>query len=71
MNIFIVKRATQEVIARYEVHKAGPNGTPPPDEGYFDSAWERAVHDRLVEESQRSSYEFRMQLPKTLYETST
>jgi hypothetical protein len=71
MNIFIVKRATQEVIARYEVHKAGPTGTPPPDEEYFDTAWERAVSDRLVDDTQRPAYEFRLQLPKTLYESST
>lgn len=71
MNVFIVKRATQEVVARYEIHKAGDGeGPPPPDLEYFDSAWRQAVGDRLVEAERRDAYEFRLQKPKTLYESS-
>jgi hypothetical protein len=69
MNVAIVKRLTHDVIARYEVHKAG-DGPPPPDETYFDEAWQRAVTDRLVDPNDRPSYEFQLQLPKTLYEAS-
>lgn len=71
MNVFIVKRATKEVIARYEVHKAGATKAPPPDEEYFETAWQRAVNDGLVEAPERRAYEFRMQPPKNLYESST
>jgi hypothetical protein len=69
MNVAIVKRATHDVVARYEIHKAG-NGAPPPDEAYFDDAWERAVADGLVETRERRLYEFQLQRPKTLYEAS-
>ena len=69
MNVAIVKRSTKEVVARYEVHKAG-DGTPPPDDEYFDEAWQRAVNDRLVDARQRRSYDFQLQLPKTIYESS-
>jgi hypothetical protein len=71
MNVFIVKRATQEVIARYEIHMVGDaEGPPPPEEEYYDSAWRKAVRDRLVEDRERPAYEFRIQKPKTLYESS-
>jgi hypothetical protein len=71
MNVFIVKRATQEVLARYEIHKIGDaEGPPPPEEEYHDSAWRQAVRDRLVEDRERPAYEFRIQQPKTLYESS-
>jgi hypothetical protein len=71
MNVFIVKRATQEVIARYEIHKAGDGeGPPPPEHEYYDSAWGKAVGDGLVTDDQRAAYEFRLQQPKTLYESS-
>lgn len=71
MNVFIVKQATQAVVARYEIHKIGDDeGPPPPEQMYFDSAWRRAVGDGLVEERERSEYEFRLQQPKTLYESS-
>jgi len=69
MNVAIVKRATKDVIARYEVHRAG-NGTPPPDDEYFDAAWQRAVDDGLVDLRRRRDYDFLLQLPKTLYEAS-
>jgi len=69
MNVTIVKRATSDVIAQYEVHKAG-NGSPPPDDAYFDEAWERAVEDGLVELHRRRDYDFQLQRPKTLYESS-
>ena len=47
MNGAIVRRATNDVVARYEVHRAG-NGSPPPDAEYFDEAWQRAVEDGLI-----------------------
>ena len=69
MNVAIVERATKGVIARYEIHKAG-NGSPPPDDVYFDEAWQQAVEDGLVDLRRRRDYEFQMQRPKTLYESS-
>jgi hypothetical protein len=69
MNVAIVKRTTNEVVARYEIHKAG-DGAPPPDEEYFDEAWQRAISERLVDAKQRRSYDFQLQLPKTIYEAS-
>jgi hypothetical protein len=69
MNVAIIKRTTQDVIARYEIHKAG-DGEPPPDEEYFDDAWDKAVADRLVRAGDRHAYEFQLQLPKTIYEAS-
>jgi hypothetical protein len=69
MNVAIVRRATNDIVALYEVHKAG-NGSPPRDEEYFDEAWQRAVEDGLVDLQRRRDYEFRLQRPKTLYESS-
>lgn len=69
MNVAIVSRATKDVVARYEVHLAG-NGSPPPDARYFDEAWQRAVEDGLVDLHRRRDYEFQLQRPKTLYESS-
>lgn len=69
MNVAIVRRATNDVIARYEVHRAG-NGSPPEDAEYFDEAWQRAVEDGLVDLHRRREYEFRLQRPETLYESS-
>ncbi len=69
MNVAILNRATRDVVARYEIHKAG-NGTPPPDEAYFDDAWDRAVADGLVDLRRRRDYDFQLQRPKTLYEAS-
>lgn len=69
MNVAIVKRASKDVIARYEIHKAG-NGAIPPDDEYFDAAWERAVAEGLVDGHRRREYEFQLQRPKTLYESS-
>jgi hypothetical protein len=69
MNVAIVKRMTHDVIARYEIHRAG-NGSPPPDDEYFDAAWDRAIEDGLVDMRRRREYEFLLQRPKTLYEAS-
>jgi hypothetical protein len=69
MNVAIVLRATNDVVARYEVHRAG-NGSPPPDTEYFDEAWQRAVEDGVVDLHRRRDYDFRLQRPKTLYESS-
>ena len=44
MNVVIVNRVSHEVIARYEIHRAG-DGAVPPDETYFEEAWRRAVAD--------------------------
>ena len=69
MNVVIVNRVSHEVIARYEIHRAG-DGPVPPDEIYFDEAWRKAVADRLVEADHRGNYDFQLQRPKTLYEAS-
>jgi len=69
MNVAIVNRSTHQVIARYEIHRAG-DGPPPPDETYFDEAWQRATADGLVDPADRRSFEFQLQLPKTIYEAS-
>lgn len=68
MNVYIRKRDTKEIVVRYEVHLAG-KGTIPPDERYFDEAWRRATEDRLVDAG-REAYEFQLQRPKNLYESS-
>ena len=69
MNVAIVKRGTRDVVARYEIHRAA-NGSPPADGEYFDTAWQRAVEDGLVELGRRRDYDFLLQRPKTLYEAS-
>ena len=69
MNVAIVRRGTKDVVARYEVHRAG-NGSLPPDSEYCDEAWQRAVEDGVVELHRRRDYEFQLQRPKTLYESS-
>jgi len=69
MNVIISERATREVIGRYEVHLAG-EGKAPPDEEYFDDAWQKAIADRVVDAAHRELYDFEMQRPKTLYESS-
>ena len=69
MNVAIIERATKDVIARYEVHRAG-EAPPPSDEAYFDEAWKRAVQERLVDVERRPDYDFKLQRPKTLYESS-
>lgn len=69
MNVVIVNRVSHEVIARYEIHRAG-DGPVPPDETYFDEAWRKAVADRLVEADHRVNCDFQLQRPKTLYEAS-
>lgn len=69
MNVIICHHATNEVIARYEVHLANGEGVPD-DEHYFDDAWRRAVADGFVDPDERNAYEFHLQRPKTLYEAS-
>ena len=69
MNVAIVRRGTGDVVARYEIHRAG-NGSPPADDEYFDAAWQRAAEDGLVDIRRRRDYDFLMQRPKTLYESS-
>jgi len=69
MNVVIVNRVSHEVLARYEIHRAG-DGPVPPDQTYFDEAWRKAVADRLVEADHRVNYDFQLQRPKTLYEAS-
>jgi hypothetical protein len=70
MNVVITRLSTRETIARYEVHLAGEEKAPP-DHQYFDDAWQRAVSDGLVEPQSRNDYQFQLQRPKTLYESST
>ena len=69
MNVAIIERATKDVIARYEIHLAG-NAPPPSDDTYFDEAWQRAVQERIVDVDRRRDYDFQLQRPKTLYESS-
>ncbi len=69
MNVFINRRNDSKVIVRYEIHLAAENPAPP-DQAYFDEAWNRAVEDRLVEADRRADYRFQLQLPTTIYEAS-
>lgn len=69
MNVFVIRRQGSEVVARYEIHLAGDDD-PPADQQYFDGAWQRAVADGLVDERERADYQFRLQKPETLYESS-
>jgi len=69
MNVAIIRSTTKDVIARYEIHMA-ENGPPPSDDAYFDEAWQRAVRERLVDVQRRGEYDFQLQRPKTLYESS-
>ena len=69
MNVAIVNRSTHQLIARYEIHRAGDGPAPPP-EAYFDEAWQRATADGLVDAEDRGNFEFQLQLPKTIYEAS-
>lgn len=70
MNIVIIDKANQQPIVRYEIHLAGENDRPPERE-YFDRAWRRAVSDNLVDADARDGYDFQMQQPKNLYESSS
>jgi hypothetical protein len=69
VNVIISNRATHETIARYEIHLASETRTPAESE-YLDDAWQRAVADGLVASESRADYEFQLQRPKTLYESS-
>jgi hypothetical protein len=69
MNVVINRRRDCKVIARYEIPLAGGE-RPPPDQAYFDGAWQRAVADGLVDGGDRAAYGFQLQLPTTLYESS-
>jgi hypothetical protein len=70
MNVVIIDRTSKEPLARYEIHLAGETDRPA-EQRYFDDAWERAVADRLVEVGRRDAYEFQLQRPKNLYESSS
>jgi hypothetical protein len=70
MNVVIIERASKEPVVRYEVHLAGDNDRPE-EQRYFDDAWERAVSDRLVDSERRDRYDFQLQRPKNLYESSS
>jgi hypothetical protein len=69
MNVIISERATKDVVVRYEVHLAG-EGDAPPDDDYFDDAWQRAVAEGLVDGGRRDAYDFKLQKPQNLYESS-
>ena len=69
MNVVINHRKDCKVIVRYEIHLAGEEGAPP-DQAYFDEAWQRAVADGLVDANRRTDYGFQLQLPTTIYEAS-
>ena len=70
MNVVIIDRSSKEPIARYEIHLANENDRPG-EEHYFDDAWERAVSDRVVDAARRDRYDFQLQRPKNLYESSS
>jgi len=69
MNVIIIERASKQPVARYEIHLASENERPP-ERDYFDEAWQRALSDRLVDSKSRDGYEFQLQRPKNLYESS-
>jgi hypothetical protein len=69
MNVVINRREDRKVIVRYEIHLVGEDATPP-DQGYFDEAWKRAVADGFVDGDHRGDYGFQLQLPTTMYEAS-
>jgi hypothetical protein len=69
MNVAIRNRQTDQVVVRYEIHLAEKDATPP-DQQYFDEAWDKAVAERLVDGHRRGDYTFQLQRPKTLYESS-
>lgn len=71
MNVIISRRNSNHVIARYEIHLAEEEDPKPSEQHYFDEAWDKAVGDRLVRPERRTDYEFQLQRPKTLYESST
>jgi hypothetical protein len=68
MNVYIKDRNTQQPVARYEIHLAVADETPP-EEKYFDAAWRKALQDGVVTPD-RDTYEFQLQPPKNLYESS-
>jgi hypothetical protein len=70
MNVVIIDRASKEPIARYEIHLAGENDRPA-ERRYFDDAWKQAVADRVVDAARRDRYDFQLQRPKNLYESSS
>jgi len=70
MNVVIIDRSSKEPVARYEIHLAHENDRPA-EERYFDDAWERAVSGRLVDSATRDRYDFQLQRPKNLYESSS
>jgi hypothetical protein len=69
VNVIISKPSSGDVIARYEIHLARGDETPP-QQLYFDEAWRRAVADRLVADGERDDYEFQLQRPMNLYQSS-
>ncbi len=69
MNVAISRRTDAAVIVRYEIHLAGDHD-PPPQEAYFDDAWQRAIADGFVDGGDRAQYAFHLHLPTTLYESS-
>ena len=69
MNVTISRRMDSKVIVRYEIHLAGDHD-PPPDEAYFDNAWQRAINDGFVAGTDRAAYLFHLHLPTTIYESS-
>lgn len=71
MNVLISHRPSSYLIARYEIHLANEDDPKPPEKDYFDAAWRKAIGDRLVRSERRTDYEFALQRPKTLYESST
>lgn len=57
MNVRIVDRKKNAVVAQYEVNLGAFNYKPKPQE-YYDDAWRCAVEDRLVKADERDKYTF-------------
>lgn len=58
MNVRIVKKSTNHLIADYPIILGGTLGSVEKD--YFDEAWRCAVDDGFVDEDDRSSYQLSM-----------
>jgi hypothetical protein len=58
MDIQVIERRSQQVVAIYPVELKGQNYSPQESE-YFDLAWQCAVDDGIAKITNRDAYEFR------------
>jgi hypothetical protein len=59
MLVEIVDTSTSSVICSYKI-VVGDYARPVSEKDYFDEAWRNALEDRLVSESQKPKYAFRL-----------